>query len=138
MAVTSVMSTTELVPTTETATATETETATSTVVRSVPTTVVRTTVKTAVTTVTTVPRTVNVTVTAEPAGASVPDGDYIIGTDIQPGTYQCKDPGEVVYWATSDQSGELLDNDLGSIARVTSSAYAVKLDDCSVDWKRAG
>lgn len=61
-----------------------------------------------------------------------------IGTDIEPGRYQCKDPGELVYWATSDQSGELLDNDIGSIARVTSSAYAIKLDNCNVDWKRAG
>lgn len=126
--VSSVLSTeTETRTQTETATATATKTA----IKPVPTTVVRNVVKT-------VPKTVAVTVTAEPAGASVPNGDYLVGKDIEPGTYQCKDGGENLYWSADDSSGEIIDNDLGSIARFTSAAYTIKLSGCAGDWKRVG
>ncbi|MEJ7648636.1 MAG: hypothetical protein WKF57_06215 [Nakamurella sp.] len=122
---------TEQVTNTETVSETLTETATKTVAKPVPTTVVKTEVKT-------VPQTVQVTVTAEPAGTSVPNGDYLVGKDIEPGTYQCKDATDRLYWEADDASGEILDNDLGSIARFTSEAYTIKLSGCAGDWKRAG
>lgn len=106
-------------------------TAITTKLKPIPTTVLKTAIKTA-------PTTVKVTVTAEPAGASVSNGDYLVGKDIEPGTYQCKDGGSNLYWEADDNSGEIIDNDLGSIARFTSDAYTIKLSGCAGDWKRAG
>lgn len=122
---------TEQVTSTETTSETLTETATKTVAKPVPTTVVKTAVKT-------VSTTVQVTVTAEPAGTAVANGDYLVGTDIEPGTYQCKDATDRLYWEADDSSGEIIDNDLGSIARFGSDAYTIKLSGCAGDWTRVG
>lgn len=66
---------------------------------------------------------------------STANGDYIVGIDITPGVWQCRDAGESVYWKTTDKTGSIIDNDLGSIARVLDSAFAVKLKGCNGEWK---
>jgi hypothetical protein len=131
---------------TVTATQTETEietpdpiTVSATVVSTVPTTVDRTIRTTTLRTVVkTVPKTVRVTVTSQPAGKTVGNGDYLVGRDIETGTWQCRDGGGrlSLYWETDTKSGDIIDNDLGSIARVLSNAYTVKLSGCNGDWTK--
>lgn len=93
-------------------------------------------------------RTVEMTVTesaaaapgagASPGGSSLANGDYIVGSDIAVGTYKCNSPSDTIYWETTSKAGDIVDNDLGSIARVVSNAYAVKLSGCDSDWTLKG
>lgn len=69
-----------------------------------------------------------------PITDAVTNGDYIIGTDIAAGVWQCRSSGDSLYWETTDRTGEIIDNDLGSIARVNADAFAVKLKGCLNDW----
>jgi hypothetical protein len=72
--------------------------------------------------------------TARGSNDDAPNGDYLVGTDIASGVWQCRDAGESVYWKTTDKAGGIINNDLGSIARVDASAFAVKLKGCETDW----
>lgn len=69
-----------------------------------------------------------------PRTRTAADGDYLVGTDITPGVWQCRDASNSIYWKTTDRAGEIIDNDLGSIARIPDSAFAVKLTGCVTDW----
>ncbi len=69
-------------------------------------------------------------------GSSSANGDYIVGSDIAVGTYKCNSPSDTIYWETTSTAGDIVDNDLGSIARVVSNAFAVKLSGCNSDWTR--
>lgn len=71
---------------------------------------------------------------AGPIVDSAPNGDYIIGTDIAPGVWQCRSGSDSLYWETTDRAGDIVDNDLGSIARVNADAFAVKLKGCEDAW----
>lgn len=139
-AITSTVTTTLPGPTVITTDVTsETMTESTTVVSTVPTTIMTSVPTTVVTTmIQTVPETILVTVTSQPSGKTVPNGDYLVGTDITTGTWQCRTGGSSLYWETSDKGGDTIANDLGSIARVLSNAYAVKLSGCDGDWTHVG
>ncbi len=57
------------------------------------------------------------------------DGVYLVGEDIEPGTYK-SEGGSNCYWETNDQGGEINDNELvngPSIMTVRSSDYSVQI-----------
>lgn len=76
---------------------------------------------------------------AEAAGTLVSDGSYLIGTDIQPGTWQSI--GERVndcYWQLSDAQGEIIDNNFISVApkftiEIPESASGFTVRGCSFE-----
>jgi hypothetical protein len=83
------------------------------------------------------------------AGTTIPgDGSYIVGTDIQPGTYQTKGPASSAipncYWERdSSASGDLgsiiaNDNTVGSATvTVQSTDKLFKTSGCQ-DWTKVG
>lgn len=77
-----------------------------------------------------------VIVTAEPQHQTIVNGDYLVGTDIATGVWRCSADGGSLYWETDTKSGDIIDNDLGSIARVPTSAYSVTLRGCDGDWAK--
>lgn len=92
------------------------------------------------------PATVLVTMTVS-ANAPTPDpggpkndGNYIIGPQITPGTWQCAEPetAGLIYWKVADASGGLMDNGLNSIAYVPAGGSSVLLDDCKSTWTLVG
>lgn len=92
------------------------------------------------------PATMLVTATVQ-ADAATPDpggpkndGNYIIGSQITPGTWQCAEPetSGLIYWKVSDSSGGLMDNGLNSIAYVSAGGSSVLLDDCQSTWTLVG
>lgn len=82
------------------------------------------------------PDSVSTASTSGPSGQAAANGDYLVGADIASGVWQCRDTGTSMYWATTDRAGEIIDNDLGSIARVPETAFAVKLKGCIGDWRQ--
>lgn len=86
-----------------------------------------------------------VTVTVEaPAGgpasggSSLGNGEFLVGTEIQPGTYKCAG-GTNLYWKSLTKAGDIIDNALDSgIARVPAEAYSMVLDGCDAEWFKIG
>jgi hypothetical protein len=112
---------------------TETTTATATTTKVAgTTTAVRTTVKVVEKT-----KTNTVTVQPPPPAGSVQNGNFLVGSQIQAGNFNCTsgDP-DSVFWETNDSTGGIVANGFGLIAFVSSDAYAVTLDRCDGIWKK--
>ena len=93
-----------------------------------------------------VPATVLVTATV-PANPATPDpsgpkndGNYMIGSQITPGTWQCAEPetSGLIYWKVSDSSGGIVENGLDAIAYVSAEGSSVLFDDCRSTWTLVG
>lgn len=129
--VTTAVPTTVPVPTTKIAYVTETA------VSTIPTTVVNMITQHATTTVVSV-KTATETVTMQPAGATVENGDYVIGSDIKTGVWQCRGGGGNLYWEVTTKTGDIVNNGLNSIAQVTSDGFSVTLQGCDDVWTKVG
>jgi len=75
--------------------------------------------------------------TADPAGPKK-DGKFMVGSQIEPGTWQCDKPGSFPFWTVHDQANGIVDNGLDSIAIITDEGYTVELDGCSSTWTKVG
>lgn len=115
---------------TATSVTTTTETATSTLTPEPAGTVTETAT-------TTVPTTVIETTTLPPPAPAVAftDGSYIVGKDIEPGTYQATEKD--CYWVRKDQAGEIIDNNFGTVMTVRGSDYLVETNRCG-NWTKVG
>jgi len=98
------------------------------------------------------PVTVTVTESAAPAvaapaaaapadPASKKNGKYLIGTQIEPGTWQCSEAetlGDIdtASWKVSDQANEIISIELDTIAIVPSDGYTVDLSGCATMWTK--
>jgi hypothetical protein len=115
---------------------TDTTQVTETKLKPVPTTVLKTVIK-PVTVVQTA------TTTAPPAAAAVAftDGTYIVGTQIQPGTYQANDSnpsGGLCYWERTSKDGTIIDNGVNNgVMTVQSSDFSVRVSGCG-SWAAVG
>lgn len=80
-----------------------------------------------------------VTASAPPTGAATAfrDGQYLVGQDIQPGTYRAAAAGDVCYWERQDESGDLIDNGFGTVATIRSSDFSFQSNRCG-SWSRVG
>ena len=80
-----------------------------------------------------------VTASAPPTGAATAfrDGQYLVGRDIQPGTYRAAAGGDVCYWERQDESGDLIDNGFGTVATIRSSDFSFQSNRCG-SWSRVG
>lgn len=61
------------------------------------------------------------------------DGVYLVGTDIQPGTYKSAG-GDGCYWSRNSKSGDILGNDLGdgpTVVVVNASDFSLSVRDCA-------
>ena len=85
-----------------------------------------------------------VTVTAQPNAATTDpagpkkDGKFLVGSQIETGTWQCDKPGSLPYWSVNDQANGIVDNGLDSIAIITEEGYTAQLDGCSSTWVKVG
>jgi hypothetical protein len=98
------------------------------------------------------PVTVTVTEPAAPAAAppaaaatadpgSKKNGKYLIGTQIEPGTWQCSESetlGDIdtASWKVSDQANEIISIELDTIAIVPGDGYTVDLSGCATTWTK--
>lgn len=106
---------------------------------------------------TTVPTTVQVTVTppavtitqpvtvtaAAPAanadaGGPKANGNYLVGPNIAPGTWQCSSGDDTTFWRISDQTAKTIDNGFSTIAIVSAEAYTTDLQRCKGTWTKVG
>lgn len=74
------------------------------------------------------------------AAANTFDGDgvYLVGDDIQPGTYK-SEGGSTCYWARQDSNGGIIDNELVSgptIVTVRASDFSLKVSGCAPFTRR--
>lgn len=61
------------------------------------------------------------------------NGVYIVGDDIQPGTYK-SDGGELCYWARHDKANDILDNHLGAgptVVVVRATDFSLEVNGCA-------
>jgi hypothetical protein len=70
----------------------------------------------------------------KPAQTSWTSGTYLVGTDVQPGTYRVLPTDGSIphsYWARLDKSGNIIDNDLvedgPSVVTIKASDFAIKV-----------
>lgn len=78
--------------------------------------------------------TVTTTYTPVPATAFSGDGEYLIGSDVQPGTYRSEGNDGTCYADTEDSSGNVDAQEIGSgqiILVVSARDYRVDVRDCS-------
>ncbi len=73
--------------------------------------------------------------------ASKKNGKYLIGTQIEPGTWQCSEAetlGDIATasWKVSDQTNEIISIELDTIAIVPSDGYTVDLSGCATTWAK--
>ena len=66
------------------------------------------------------------------------NGDYLVGSQIAPGNWQCADAGSYVSWTTYDAGHEVLDIDLSAIGTIGQSAYSVSFHGCDGEWTKVG
>lgn len=71
-----------------------------------------------------------------PTSGSVENGDYIIGSEIESGTYKCGDGGDLTRWEVNDQANEFIDGGIDTVATVPASGFVVKLNDCNTSWTK--
>jgi hypothetical protein len=77
--------------------------------------------------------------TADPATKK--NGKYLIGTQIEPGTWQCSEAEtlgdlDTASWKVSDQANEIISIELDTIAIVPSDGYTVDLSGCATSWAK--
>lgn len=89
-------------------------------------------------------KTMSATVTAEPPApaGSFSDGTYLVGTQVQPGTYQASNanPGasDLCYWETTTKAGDIIDNGVNNgVMNVPGDAFAVRVAGCGT-WHSVG
>ena len=78
-------------------------------------------------------RAVGIAETEAAANTFPGDGTFIVGDDIQPGTYKSAG-GSGCYWARQDQGGETIDNYIGdgaTVVTVRSSDFALRVARCA-------
>ncbi len=67
------------------------------------------------------------------------DGTYIVGEDVQPGTYKSSG-GDLCYWARLDRSDEIIANDVtqggSSVVTIRASDAQIKVSGCGTFRKR--
>ncbi len=67
------------------------------------------------------------------------DGTYIVGEDVQPGTYKSSG-GDLCYWARLDSDDEIIDNDVtqggSSVLTIRASDAQIKVSGCGTFRKR--
>jgi hypothetical protein len=78
---------------------------------------------------------------ADPAGPK-DNNQYLVGKEISAGNWRCT-KGTNLYWQTSTQSGDIVDNGLQSgsgsvVANIKATAYTVDLKRCDVPWVKIG
>jgi hypothetical protein len=77
-----------------------------------------------------------VTVTAPPpppATAFAGDGIFLVGKDVQPGTYK-SDGGSGCYWGRQDSAGNTIANNIGdgpSVVTIQPGDFAIKTQSCA-------
>lgn len=71
------------------------------------------------------------------SAASISNGTYLVGVDIEPGNWRCSSQ-DVLGWRTTDQSNGLIDVGVNGLAHVPADAFAVELIDCSGEWQKVG
>lgn len=89
---------------------------------------------------TTVPTTVVVTTTLPPPAPAVAfsDGTYIVGKDVQPGTYQAAAGASAeCYWVRKKQAGDIIDNGFSTVFTIKASDYLVQTSRCG-NWTKVG
>jgi ABC-type Fe3+-hydroxamate transport system substrate-binding protein len=85
----------------------------------------------------TVIKTVTKTVQAPPpapVGGLLGDGTFIIGSDVQPGTYKAPDSGSQCYWELKDASGGTIDNYIQAgpaVVVIPPSAFSITTARCA-------
>lgn len=82
---------------------------------------------------------VTATVTVEPQPTDSPDGpkangNYLVGPELAPGTWQCSKGGDLIYWAERNASGDLTDNGLSTLATIDEGTYIADLTGCAGMW----
>ena len=80
-----------------------------------------------------------VTVTVEPGPTDDPagpkaNGSYLVGSQLAAGTWQCSQGTDRMYWAARNSAGDVVDNDLNTIAIIENSDYIADLTGCSATW----
>lgn len=96
-----------------------------------------------VTVTVTAPAPAPVTVTAAPAapaagkapGEAKRNGNYLIGSQIEMGTWQCDAPSAMPYWSVKSESNDLLDNGIESIATIA-EGFKAELSGCDSVWTK--
>ena len=84
-----------------------------------------------------------VTVTAAAPGpaAAFHDGTYLVGKQVEPGTYQASNPnpgGGLCYWERTTSTGEIIDNGVNSgVMYVDPTDFAIRVDGCG-SWAQVG
>lgn len=61
------------------------------------------------------------------------DGTYIVGDDIEPGTYKSSG-GEGCYWARLDKGGDIIDNEIGdgpAVVNVQPGDFSLRVSSCA-------
>ena len=87
-----------------------------------------------------------VTVTAAPAPPAAPaagkapgdpkkNGNYLIGSQLEGGTWQCDNPSSMPYWSVKSETNELLDNGIESIATIQ-EGFKAELSGCNSIWTK--
>jgi hypothetical protein len=78
------------------------------------------------------------------AAANFPNGTYLVGTEIKPGTYKSSGPdgsnGAGCYWARHSKNNDLLDNNVSqgpSIVVVHASDFSIEFAGCE-PYKKVG
>lgn len=77
---------------------------------------------------------------AEAAGELVHSGTFLVGTEIQPGTYVVEGEIENCYWERTDRTGEIIDNGFSVGARrvevtIRASDYSFHNEHCG-EWRK--
>jgi hypothetical protein len=80
-----------------------------------------------------------VTKAAEPPGPTTAfdDGTYLVGKDVQPGSYQASATGNECYWVRKDKAGNIIDNDFGTVATIQDGDFTFQSERCG-SWTKVG
>jgi len=68
-----------------------------------------------------------------PAVAFAGDGTFVVGSDVQPGTYK-SDGGSGCYWGREDSAGKTIDNNIGdgpSVVTIQPGDFAIRTARCA-------
>lgn len=84
-----------------------------------------------------------VTVTVEPQPTDDPNGpkangNYLVGAELTPGTWQCDEAGSMTNWTARDQAGGVADIGISTLAVIPASAYIADLGGCAGTWSLVG
>lgn len=109
-----------------------------------PAVVTQATTDSTVTVTVTVVDTVTTTVTVEPQPNDDPtgpkaNGNYLVGAELAPGTWQCGKGDDMTAWFARDRAGQVTANwGAGTLAVIPADAYIADLTNCSAAWSLVG